>query len=305
MRILKARIRNYRTLESLDLEFPTTYTAICGPNDCGKSNVIRAIRSLMREDERQWIMLDKEEGDLSLKEDYPKWKDSDQNKEIEISLNIQVDSDKDAGLFQFLQRQLSLSDSQGREERCFWVSLARKGSGTDIKISVDQKDFCGIEAQEVLKRLQTSRTIVFHNSTRLDPRFYFRAGIGRLRDLSYEHATQLEKLRKTVNNTLKRITRAQQQQLQELLGRLEHKYQVNLVTPTFELEYTPFTISLGETKFEVPLDDWGSGTRNRTLILLGLFRAKQIADSKPSADKITPIMMIEEPESFLVVFQAK
>jgi putative ATP-dependent endonuclease of the OLD family len=49
----------------------------------------------------------------------------------------------------------------------------------------------------------------------------------------------------------------------------------------------------------VPLDDWGSGTRNRTLILLTLFRARQIGDSEPSAGKITPIIIVEEPESFL------
>lgn len=50
---------------------------------------------------------------------------------------------------------------------------------------------------------------------------------------------------------------------------------------------------------EVPLEDWGSGTRNRTMILLALFRARQISSSDPSASKVTPILIIEEPESFL------
>lgn len=43
----------------------------------------------------------------------------------------------------------------------------------------------------------------------------------------------------------------------------------------------------------------GSGTRNRTLILLALFRAKQISETPQSASKTTPLLIIEEPESFL------
>jgi predicted ATPase len=33
MKIASLKIRNYRTLESLDLEFPSSYSAICGAND--------------------------------------------------------------------------------------------------------------------------------------------------------------------------------------------------------------------------------------------------------------------------------
>ena len=47
MKIASLRIRNYRTLESLDLTFPSSYAAICGANDSGKTNIVRAIRALM------------------------------------------------------------------------------------------------------------------------------------------------------------------------------------------------------------------------------------------------------------------
>ena len=50
---------------------------------------------------------------------------------------------------------------------------------------------------------------------------------------------------------------------------------------------------------EVDLDDWGSGTKNRTMIFLTLLKAKQISESITSAEKMTPILIIEEPESFL------
>lgn len=53
MRIAKLSVRNYRTLESLDLEFSSFYSAICGKNDSGKTNVVNLIRRLMQE-ERQF-----------------------------------------------------------------------------------------------------------------------------------------------------------------------------------------------------------------------------------------------------------
>ena len=48
MRLCELNIRNYRTLESIDISLPTAYAAICGANDSGKTNVIRAIRTLVR-----------------------------------------------------------------------------------------------------------------------------------------------------------------------------------------------------------------------------------------------------------------
>ena len=50
---------------------------------------------------------------------------------------------------------------------------------------------------------------------------------------------------------------------------------------------------------DVPLQDWGSGTQNRTQILLALFKAKTIREAAQESDRITPILIIEEPESFL------
>lgn|GEM_PF-1375511 len=50
MKITAFRIRNYRTLENVDLGFPSSYAAICGPNDSGKTNVVRAIRAPMKEE---------------------------------------------------------------------------------------------------------------------------------------------------------------------------------------------------------------------------------------------------------------
>src|SRR5690606_22748084 len=74
---------------------------------------------------------------------------------------------------------------------------------------------------------------------------------------------------------------------------------INLTVPGFSFEKVPYEISLGEKDFDIPLDGWGSGTKNRTLILKSLFNAKKFLEISESTRKIAPIVLIEEPESFL------
>ena len=109
----------------------------------------------------------------------------------------------------------------------------------------------------------------------------------------------MEKLKKDMDKGLQKIAKGQQQELEGLLGRLETKYKVGLSVTAFDLGWLPFNLTLGDSKHDVTLDNWGSGTQNRTLILRALFRAKQIGDAEASAGKITPLIVIEEPESFL------
>jgi putative ATP-dependent endonuclease of the OLD family len=130
-------------------------------------------------------------------------------------------------------------------------------------------------------------------------RLRFREGFGQLRELSGEGAAALSKLKKDMAKSLQKLAKGQQQELEGLLGRLETKYKVGLTVPAFDLGWLPFNLTLGDSKHDVPLDNWGSGTQNRTLILRTLFRAKQIGESEVSASKITPLIVIEEPESFL------
>ena len=61
----------------------------------------------------------------------------------------------------------------------------------------------------------------------------------------------------------------------------------------------PLGINLNDRNVDVPLDDWGSGTQNRTRILMAILQAHRIKTTASDDDKITPIVVIEEPESFL------
>ena len=56
MRITKLYIQNFRSIENLSLDFPHFYTAICGKNDAGKSNVIRVLRLLFKTTESPYCL---------------------------------------------------------------------------------------------------------------------------------------------------------------------------------------------------------------------------------------------------------
>jgi putative ATP-dependent endonuclease of the OLD family len=302
VRINALKIQNYRTLESINLTFPSAYAAICGANDSGKTNVIRSIRRLVKGEGPGPIVLIPDEEDLSLKDDYPKWKDTDPAKrQISFELSLSLDNTRDVGFYQFVVKQLSIDGSPQTLDLGIRVTYSPDRPEPSVVVTATGREYSDLGAQEVLKKLQSSRSVLFHNSTQVETRFMYpgRSIAGYIREITGQHEPLVASMKKTVNRGLAKISKSQQAEFEGLLGRLQTKYRVGLSMPAFDLTYLPFSITLGDRKVEVSLDDWGSGTRNRTLVLLALFRARQIADSEPSAGKITPVIIIEEPESFL------
>ncbi len=301
MRLSSLKIRNYRTLESIDLDLPVSYAAICGANDSGKTNVVRAIRALVRS-EVSGPFVSPDEEELSLKDDYPKWKDTNPSERwISFDVTIELDNTRDIGFYQFVTKQLSIENPQ--DPLCISINVTYRAERPDPSVSVTTagNQYSDLNAQQVLKKLQSSKSIIFHNSTETATRYFFsgRSIAGYIREITGQHEPLVASMKKTVNRGLAKISKSQQAEFEGLLGRLNTKYKVGLSTPAFDFGYLPFSITLGDRKFEVPLDDWGSGTKNRTLVLLALFRARQIGNSEPSAAKITPVIVVEEPESFL------
>ena len=297
MKIQKLSIKNYRTLEDITFSFPTPYVSICGANDSGKTNVVRAMRALMKS-ESEFVRFHGEEQELSLKEDFPKWKSQSSTSEsISISITLTIDKQRDAGFYRFVRRQLELSDES--EHLNLVLETEYRGEKIKAEVHVSGRRYGGIDAEEVLSKLQSSRSILFHNSTESYPSFFYRVGLGSLVSLSPENEPALDTLRKSVNKGLGKLAKGKEKEFEQLLGRLEGRYRVSLSLPTLDFSDIPYSINLGESKYDVPLNDWGSGTKNRTLILLTLFRAQQISESEESASKTTPVIIVEEPESFL------
>jgi predicted ATP-dependent endonuclease of OLD family len=102
-----------------------------------------------------------------------------------------------------------------------------------------------------------------------------------------------------LDKVLTQIAKRNQQDLSQVLERLKDKYKVGLSVIDSEMKDVPYTITLGNDDGEVELEKWGSGTQNRTRILMTLFKAKKVRTAETSAAKITPIIFIEEPESYL------
>lgn len=302
MRIAALKIRDYRTLESVDLVFPSSYTAICGANDAGKTNIVRAIQALVREEGPASFFEFAGEEVVSLKDDYPKWKETESaRREIVFEVMISLDKGRDVGFYQFVAKQLSIEPELESLDLSLKVTYRADRAEPAVVVTAAGNKYSDLDAQEVLKKLQSSKSILFHNSTQVDRLSMFRGGdvAGNIREIPGQHEPLVASMKKTVNRGLAKISKTQQAEFEALLGRLQAKYKVGLSMPAFDFGYVPFSITLGDRKFAVPLDDWGSGTRNRTLILLTLFRARKIGESEPSAAKITPVIIIEEPESFL------
>lgn len=240
--------------------------------------------------------------EIDFKDDYPKWKETVSGAEpLTISAELEIDHNRDAGLFQSVTKQLSLESPPPILKLHVSSSHSHDTASRNIVVKAKDKEFTGLDAQEVLNRIQSARCLIVHNSTQTLPRVFFRGGrvAGILKDLSSENQELLAKIKSTVNDGLTRIAEGRQREFEELLGKLERKYKVGLSLPPMEFSELPYGITLGEHNFQVRLDEWGSGTRNRTQILLALFTAKKIAESKESARKTTPVMVIEEPECFL------
>lgn len=299
MKITRLSVRNYRTLEELNLDFPAFYSAICGRNDSGKTNVVNVVRGLVHEEDRYpYPYVYSEKPGFSFKDDFTKWVEGDSKKrKISASFSLLIDAARDAGIHSFLVDYLGIDERP--TELSVSISFEQNGEGEkSILVEACGRTFDGLKAEEVLKRFRTSHSFLFQSSTGPEGP-YAHGARGALREISEEHSQRLDTSQRTVNNVLRKIARDHEEKIGALLGRLKEKYRVRLSCPAFDFSYFPYNITLGDAKLEVDLDDWGAGTRNRTLILLTIFRAKQVADSRISASKVTPVIVIEEPESFL------
>src|SRR5260370_42489157 len=80
MKLTKLHIINYRSIESLELKFPSYYSALCGKNNSGKTNIVKSIRSLFKEENPYF----EDDEPVIFKKHFPMWKSKD--KECKISI---------------------------------------------------------------------------------------------------------------------------------------------------------------------------------------------------------------------------
>jgi len=295
MKIEKVRIKNFRSLEDFEVNLDKHYTSICGKNDAGKTAFFTCLRYLFEEQE----FFFEDEVSLSIKDDYPKWKTSDplDERSIEIEAFLSINKISDIGIYQLIRKQLDIEE----EEEELRISVKNISVNGENKTEINHREntYDGLDADQVIRNLKSANSVLYHNSTSLHSRHRLVQIGGMLTEFSPQFVEVGEEISNYSNKKLKSFLRGHQKEVSQLLGRLESKYKVSLSTPSPNFRYIPYSISLGDKSGDVLLDNWGSGTQNRTLILLTIFRAKQISLAKATAGKVTPVILIEEPECYL------
>jgi len=129
MFIKELTVKNYRTLEDVSLKFCHYYTAICGKNNAGKSNILKTIRNLLSSGYFIRMLSDEfiGHGDISYKNDFTKWKKGT-NEDIHIKISIELDKDEDSSLYKFI-RDLILKDeteNQGNQKEILCIDYYKK-----------------------------------------------------------------------------------------------------------------------------------------------------------------------------------
>lgn len=176
-----------------------------------------------------------------------------------------------------------------------------KDNNTKCVVSVNGKEMDNFNSDAIHQKLLSSNLAFMHNSAENE------LGIlgygGRLiQEMMFSKAEkdQIAAEQKKIKNKIKKIAKNHKTELSQLLGHLEDKYEVEFTIPDGYLSGSfPFGVNLKDKNVEVPLNDWGSGTRNRTQIMMSILQANRIGSNDSDESRITPIVLIEEPESFL------
>ncbi len=301
MKIERVIITNYKTLENLDISINTFYTAVCGKNNAGKSSLIQVVKNILGYEVGPFD--DINDFEVNHKEDFTIWKQS-KTEPICFCLIIRLFSSYDTGLIKFIETFVKAEDSESlpdkdKDSYLLYISIKfhKEKNTPEIEVKFEEKRLDDYPTREVITKLRNSKTLIFHDSTEV------RRNYGRYHgfydDFSQPERESIKLKSQTLQKEFKKISERHKKDLTDLLGRLNEKYDINLTVPGFSFERVPYEISLGEKDFDIPLDNWGSGTKNRTLILKSLFNAKKFLEIADSSRKIAPIVLIEEPESFL------
>lgn len=303
MFIKSLEANNFRTLENFSVVFNGYYTAISGKNNAGKSNILRAIRTILHSGIHFRIKGNSIMGisDFDRKEEMTSWK-TETKEDIRITALFEISNATDTEIYKYITDFIIKGITEPIKDIVnLKLHYIKKASNEELyKVFINDWELNDdYKKKELLKRLQSAECITFHNST-MNMYGPFEDSMDRMSDfINQSDSEKISKKKEELLNIIRRSLKNHQQKLTGWLGKLEEKYEVSLSVQGLNFEREPIDISLKEKGGDVILDNWGSGTRNRTLIFLKLFNAVKRAQNDSDTDRIKPIVIIEEPESFL------
>lgn len=237
---------------------------------------------------------------LEYKDDITQWARSGDS--IQVIYRLELDKDADPALISFVEKMASKHSPNAN----VCLDIEYLVSDTDeLKVFVTYNDeqIESKASKEINKKIRDSNLLFLYNSTARDEPMYYSGGRHRrFYDFVMSHVEEkeLEEAGRTVDKKLRRIAKQHTQGLNAILGRLIERFDVEFSPPgKYSTRHTALGINLRDKHVEVPLSDWGSGTQNRTQILMSILQANRIKTTYSLDDKITPIVVIEETESFL------
>lgn len=288
MKISKLTLTNFRSIEDLSVEFPSFYTAISGKNNSGKSNLLRVLKMLF-EPERRFRYKDEE---INFPQHFPAWKTKDSVEPIKFSITLQVDRMRDAAVFKLADEFFKIGEAVPSITLHLSAEYNRDKDQPELVVTYGESQLDSFKSRTLFKTIRNSGAFQFYNSTEPEDPFGTRNQLTDLfGELSKADREQLVKDRDKLSKTISSFAKKHQKDISDLLGRLEEKYTVGLSAPKLALDFLPINITLGDKKLDVALDEWGSGTRNRTHILLTLFKAKKLSESPDDDTKLAPILV--------------
>jgi AAA15 family ATPase/GTPase len=299
MKIDKIEIKNFRTLEDVTINFDGYFSSISGKNNAGKTSIIKAIKHLFKGQDREFIFY-RDDEEISYSESKTQWvKDTPP---IKFIYYLTASKIADPGLYSFTRKIAELEELADIFEMKIVVSVLDKNE-KEISIFIDGTEIGKYETGEVFQRLSSSNIVFLHNSTRGGGgRFFHPAGASSFHEmiLSKDEKEELKKEQDKIRNKVRKFAQEHRGELSDLLGKLEDKYEVELtVFDGLFGNSVPLGINLKDKGLEISLDDWGAGTQNRTHIMMSILSASRVKQQDNDENRITPIIIIEEPESFL------
>jgi putative ATP-dependent endonuclease of the OLD family len=296
MRISTISIQNFRSIEQLSIDLPGHYTAISGKNNSGKSNLLRPLKILFEPEQRFRFS----EDEIKHSQHFPLWKNKDSDEHIRIEASLTIARIEDASVFKLAEEFFKLEETVQEIELHLSAEYHKGKEQPDYVVKIGEDILDSYKSKTIFTTIKTSGAFQFYNSTEPHNPFVSRNHLTDLvGELSKSDRKQIVRDRDKFSKTVLGLAKKHQKDVSDLLGRLEEKYSVGLSVPKMNVDFLPINITLGDKRVDVSLDEWGSGTKNRTYILLALFKAKKLSESLDDDTKISPILIIEEPESFL------
>lgn len=288
--------KNFRTLEDVAIAFRPGYCTISGKNNAGKTAIIKVIEHFLknREDENYFFS---PSDNIVFSRDRTQWSDCEK---ITLQIDLELDKSLDSEVFFVVETFAKNKISKTQIKVSVRQAITRDEIVTEC--FVDGEKFESRNSIEILKKFRSAPNIITHNSTNHNGKLYYHnESFTEILEahFSSEDRERISGAQKTLQTKVRKAARQHKTELDGLLGKLNEKYEVELSAIQNPSQRFPLQINLKDKSVGSPLGTWGAGTQNRTRVLMSILEAVHIRKSSSTESQASPVILIEEPESFL------